>query len=79
MSNITGRLVSKTDKQNRTAFAVTYTTDAGKEVCTQWTTYRDEACIWGQIISQHGYCMSAKEFPRLDGKGHPLIGHVDQA
>ena len=57
-------LINKTDRHTgKEVYAVTYTNESGRKMHTLWTTYRDEACRWGKIIQQHGYCMSARPFP----------------
>jgi ribosomal protein L35AE/L33A len=35
----------------------------GKPYISRWTSFREEACMWGRIIRQHGYCMSAGRYP----------------
>ena len=42
---------------------VTYSDNAGRAMRTSSTTSREEACVWGRIIENHGYCMSAKAGP----------------
>jgi hypothetical protein len=57
-------LISKTDRHSgKEVFAVTYTDKSGKLMQTIFTTIREEACAWGRIIREHGYCMSARPFP----------------
>lgn len=63
MTNETARLVEKTCKRTGiVTFAVEYETARGA-MRTCWTTFREEACVWGRIIRQHGYCMSAGQYP----------------
>jgi len=57
-------LTEKTDRHTgKSVWAVTYTDETGRKMHTLWTTIRDEACAWGRIIREHGYCMSARPFP----------------
>lgn len=68
MTDNQARLIETTDKRSgKACFAVAYISNSvpyrGQQVQTQWTTYRGEACNWGKVIRDHGYCMSGKEFP----------------
>jgi hypothetical protein len=57
------RMIQKTDKRHGIeCFAVEYEVN-GRTMRTCWTTIREEACVWGRIIRQHGYCMSAGGYP----------------
>jgi hypothetical protein len=60
----TAALIEKTDRHTgKRVYAVTFTDRTGRAMQTLWTTFREEACVWGRIIRQHGYCMSSQPFP----------------
>jgi hypothetical protein len=35
----------------------------GRHMRTEWTQYLQEACAWGIIIRDHGWCASARPGP----------------
>jgi hypothetical protein len=53
-------LVEKTCKYTgKLVWAVEYE-ENGRLMRSNWTTFREEACVWGRIIREHGYCTSAR-------------------
>jgi len=44
-------------------WAVEFKAKDGREMRTEWTQYLQEACAWGIIIREHGWCASANPGP----------------
>jgi hypothetical protein len=59
-ASLTEKTCKYTGKQ---VWAVEYVNADGRAMRSNWTTIHAEACVWGKIIQQHGYCASARPGP----------------